>query len=75
MDFFSLDAIPSEQAWWTIKAPMKRYGYGIVDKNGNVYRADACVCEDKEPMVETCEALNDYDDPRAPYRVVELLMR
>ena len=48
------------------------YGYGIVDKDNHVYWDDACVCEDKGPMDETCEALNDYDDPRAPYRVIQL---
>lgn len=74
MDFFSMDIVPGEQAW-TIKAPMKMYGYGIVDKNGNVYWDEGCVCEDSEPLESTCEALNDYDDPRAPYRVVELFMR
>lgn len=48
------------------------YGYGIVDKDNQVYWADQCVCEDRGPMDETCETLNDEDDPRAPYRVIEL---
>ena len=49
-----------------------KYGYGIVDKDGKVYWEEGCVCEDKEPLESTCEAINDYEDPRAPYRVAEL---
>ena len=48
------------------------YGYGIVDKNNHVYWDDTCVCEDRGPMEEICETLNDEDDPLAPYRVIQL---
>ena len=50
------------------------YGFGIVDVDGKPWWGEACVCEDREPLLEVVDALNDYvmADPRGPYRVVEL---
>ena len=60
----------------------KIYGYGIVDKNGNPWWDESCVCQDRAPMDEVCRDLNmQYDDictesqteNHIPYRVVRLL--
>lgn len=53
----------------------KLYGYGVVDKDGNPWWNESCVCEDSAPMQEVVENLNDVEfdeDARAPYRVVKL---
>jgi hypothetical protein len=53
------------------------YGYGIVDKDGKPWCSEACVCQDREPMDEQVDTLNDssvYEaDTRAPYKVVRLV--
>ena len=54
---------------------MKRtYGYGIIDRNGNAWWDEACVCKDRAPLLETVRDLNDplYEDGLAPFRVVRL---
>ena len=39
---------------------MKRhYGYGIIDRNGNAWWDEACVCKDREPLLEVVENLNE----------------
>lgn len=55
----------------------KIYGFGIVDKDGNPYWAEDCVCEDREPLDDMVRDLNWYrgsaeHDDRIPYRVVRL---
>ena len=46
-------------------------GYTIVDKDGNPsWGGDWC--EDRGPIDDIVDNLNDSDDPRRPYRVVEL---
>lgn len=56
----------------------KIYGYGIVDKDGNPYWAEDCVCEDRAPMDDVVNDLNEYNGvslehgKRIPYRVVRL---
>lgn len=51
------------------------YGYGIVDRNGNPWWSEECVCQDASPLQEVAEYLSDdpLGDPRAPYRVIKLL--
>ena len=62
----------------TRKPSKRHYGYGIVGKSGKPWwNEDSCVCEDRQPMLETCADLNDkyngsFDDPERPYRVVKL---
>jgi len=58
---------------------MKRqYGYGIVGKSGKPWWDEACVCEDREPMTEVADNLNDttwiVGEPHGdrPFRVVRL---
>lgn len=54
---------------------MTLYGYGIVDKDDQPWWGDDwCVCGDRDTLEDELETLNDtfYDDPRAPYRIVEL---
>ena len=48
------------------------YGYGIINKDGNPWWDENCVCADREPLDEVVENLNDNPDINAPYRVVEL---
>lgn len=52
------------------------YGYGIVGKSGKPWWEEGCVCEDREPMQETVDNLNDKNSPdednERPYRVVRL---
>jgi hypothetical protein len=53
------------------------YGFGIVDKAGNPYWDEVCVCEDREPLDDICADLNSCNgsaehDHRIPYRVVRL---
>ena len=44
------------------------YGYGIVDKDGNPWFDEDCICEDKAPLEETADYLNsekeiiEFDD-------------
>ena len=51
-----------------------KYGYGIVNKDGQAWWEEACVCQDREPMDDTVDNLNDDSegDAGCPYRVVEL---
>jgi len=67
--------MPGCDHWsWPVAVDALPYGYGIVDKDGAPYWDDACVCEDRDPIEEIVEELNDaMDDPRMPYRVVRLL--
>lgn len=56
----------------------REYGFAIVDRHGEPWWDEACVCQDRGPMDDTVETLNDSadyegDDERAPYRVVQLL--
>lgn len=57
---------------------MKRpYGYGIVDRHGQPWLDESCVCEDIGPMRDQTAILNDrvdmgWDEARAPFRVVRL---
>ena len=54
---------------------MKRpYGYGIIDRNGNAWWDEACVCKDREPLLEVVENLNEEwrSSLRSPFRVVRL---
>lgn len=56
----------------------KIYGYGIVDKDGNPWWAEDCVCEDRDPMDDIVGDLNYFGktsaqhEDRIPYRVVRL---
>ena len=59
------------------RKPVRRfYGYGILGRSGMPFWDEACVCEDRAPMQETCAELNDKyamdDDMERPYRVVRL---
>lgn len=56
---------------------MRVYGYGIVDRNGAPWWNESCICQDREPMADICENMNDRHngspaDARRPYRVVRL---
>lgn len=57
----------------------KHYGYGIVDKHGHPWWDEACVSQDRSPMDEQLEYLNDdpFNDrgteEKRPYRVVKLV--
>lgn len=55
----------------------KIYGFGIVDKDGNPYWDECCVCEGRAPLDDMVRGLNWYrgraeHDHRIPYRVVRL---
>ena len=53
---------------------MKRhYGYGIIDRNGNAWWDEACVCKDRAPLMEVVANLNEeWRSLRTPHRVVRL---
>jgi len=56
---------------------MKRrvYGYGIVGKSGAPWWDESCVCEDREPLDDQVDMLNEPPHPEhadTPYRVVRL---
>ena len=56
----------------------KKYGYGIVDKDGCPWWFEDCVCADRAQMDETVHDLNQRDIPnlntiRQPFRVVRLV--
>ena len=62
-----------------IKKPRKvSYGYGIVGRSGKPWWDEACVCEDRAPLLETVDNLNDSmwiaGEPHGdrPYHVVRL---
>ena len=60
--------------------PAHKYGYGIIDRHGRPWWDESCVCEDIEPMRDTCANLNDrleigWDETRAPFRVVRLVWK
>lgn len=50
------------------------YGWGIVNKLGEPWWDESCVCEDRTPLDDTVRNLNDpmEKDAAAPYRVVRL---
>jgi len=54
------------------------YGWGIVGRSGKPWWDEACVCEDRGPLLETVANLNDDSWARGgvtgdhPYRVVRL---
>lgn len=53
----------------------KKFGFGIVDRDGNPYWGEACVEDDRRVLdTEVCWYLNhdDIADQRRPYRVVAL---
>lgn len=59
---------------------LKRYGYGIVDRRGELLWDESCVCQDREPMDEAAAVLNDPDEitdseteRRRPFCVVRLM--
>ena len=53
----------------------KTYGYGIVDRNGDPWWEEACVCQDRGPLDDEVANLNEERaDPRYPYRVVKLYL-
>lgn len=61
----------------TRKLTNKFYGYGIVGKSGAPWWNESCVCEDRDPLDEQVESLNDPmyaddDNTDHPYRVVKL---
>ena len=51
---------------------MKRYGFGIVDKDGRPHFDEMCVCETPEEMQESVDGMNEHCFEKYPYRVVEL---
>ena len=51
------------------------YGYGIVDKDGNAFWEEGCVCADRLHLEDTVCYLNEAPDQFAPYRVVQLTFR
>jgi hypothetical protein len=56
------------------------YGYGIVDRHGQPWWDESCVCQDREPMMEQLTYMNDrleigYEEDRAPFRVVRLFWK
>lgn len=63
----------------TIIKPEAHYGYGIVDKDGNPYWDESCVCQDPEPMEDMVLDINTSSQPglfhedKIPYRVVRLM--
>ena len=57
----------------TLKAVYKRkYGYGIVDRQGNVFWDESCVCADRGPLLEQVQNMNYDEAAGAPFRVVKL---
>ena len=59
---------------------LHKYGFGIVDCNGNPWLSEACVAPDRECLDDVCADLNDRyngsaDDKRRPYKVVRLYWR
>lgn len=53
---------------------MKRiYGFGIVDRHGEPWWDESCVCKDRAPLLGLVADMN-YDGPykHTPYRVVKL---
>ena len=60
----------------TAKKKPKFWGYGIVGNSGAAWWDESCVCEDREPLLETCANLNDdawsHHCGDQPYRVVKL---
>ena len=52
------------------------FGYGIVGKSGRPWWDETCVCQDRAPMQETVDGLNDKfwaaEPNEQPYRVVAL---
>ena len=56
------------------KKKMVKWGYGIIDVDGNAFMSEICVCEDKVAMVDVATDLNDFSKPGdpVPYRVVRL---
>jgi len=65
-----------ERAVLKRKPVRKFYGYGIVGRSGASFWNEGCVCQDRGPMQETVEGLNDEiycdEDMERPYRVVRL---
>lgn len=57
------------------KLKLRKYGFGIVDRNGEPYWAEDCVCADRDPLEGLLVDLNYPDDPKAPYKVVRLYWR
>lgn len=67
------DADPPEEKIDSKK--FKKYGYGIVDCNDEIWWGDDwCVCGDFTPVKDMVEQLNDdlYPDYRQPYRIIKL---
>ena len=57
------------------KTKCVKFGYGIVDRDGQQYWSENCVCQDKVPMLDVAQDLNEYEDEGKPYRVVTLYRR
>ena len=59
----------------------QKYGYGIVDRHGTPWWDEACVCEDRGPLLTQVNDMNSgdwsspEDDARAPFRVVRLFWK
>lgn len=51
------------------------YGYGIVDKDGNPWWDECCVCADRNALEDSIENLNNGFDHRVPYKIVQLTFR
>jgi len=65
------------------KPVRKPYGYGIVGKTGKPWWDESCVCQDRAPLLDTVDLLNEAMlvakqitgtplDCDQPYRVVRL---
>lgn len=51
---------------------LRKWGYGIVNKLGEPFWAESCVCQDKEPLLGQVRDMNRELDGEAPYRVIAL---
>ena len=53
---------------------LRFWGFGIVNKVGEPWWEEGCVCEDRAPLEDHLQSLNDpdYTDAAAPYRIVRL---
>lgn len=58
-----------------MRSKSKSFGYGIIQSDGSAWWDESCVCQDREPLEDMVEGINDDQTGDDHLRVVKLYYR